>query len=96
MGLAGTVVHTNALIDRKTPLPVDYSNRAWRVAYLEALFENDRQKIGSRIVNAIELMLQRERELLANGGDFGELQALNRGLHALHALWGCLGLQATV
>lgn len=65
----------------------------WRIAYMEALFENDRRKIGPQIARAMDLMLQRERDLQADS-DNAELQAINRGLHALHALRICLSLQA--
>ena len=74
-----------------TPPGILYRSRQWHRAYMEALFEADRSKIGERIRHAERLILAREHELFVIEGDRLERSSLNSALHALHALRACLG-----
>lgn len=57
---------------------------------MAALFEVDRGQIEERIRTAEQLILSRERELLAARAELPEQRALNNALHALRALRACL------
>ncbi len=64
MGLNGTGVPART----EVPTPGGshaalYRSQSWHVAYMAALFEADRAKIGERITCAEQLILLREREL---------------------------------
>ena len=62
----------------------------WRNLFLVALFETDRQRIPSRIVEAEKALLLRLRELHAiSEHDSEEGKALDKGLYALRALRDC-------
>ncbi|HLZ39632.1 MAG TPA: hypothetical protein VKQ11_01640 [Candidatus Sulfotelmatobacter sp.] len=87
MGLEGTF-HSQAR-------PKDESNgflyrsQPWYEAYMAALFEADPRQLEARIRSAEQLILFRERELVAAHADLSEQRALNNALHALHALHVC-------
>jgi hypothetical protein len=67
---------------------------SWRELYLAALFENDKQLIPGRIVNAEQAIVARARQLFAAGNDtIEEDQALDDALYALRALQNCLELR---
>ena len=94
MGLSATNIHTHAEVHSDASLsPADFTTQPWHVAYMAALFETNRNQMVNRITHAKHLILRRERELFAGPGDRAEKNALNRALHALHALRTCLGLQ---
>lgn len=57
---------------------------------MAALFEVDRGQIEERIRTAEQLILSRERELLAARPELPEQRVLNNALHALQALHACL------
>lgn len=57
---------------------------------MAALFEVDRGQMEERIRTAEQLILLRERELLAARAELPEQRVLNNALHALHALHACL------
>lgn len=67
-----------------------YRSQPWYEAYMAALFEVDRGQMKERIRTAEQLILSRERELLAARADLPEQRVLNNALHALHALHACL------
>jgi hypothetical protein len=69
-----------------------YKRQSWYGAYMAALFEADRTRIGESIRRAEFLILSRERELFSRPSDPMEERALNNALHALRALHGCLKL----
>jgi len=76
---------------RKTESPgVLYRLQPWYEAYMAALFEADRRQMAERIRTAEQLILSRERELLAARAELPEQNALNNALHALRALQACL------
>lgn len=52
---------------------------------MAALFEVDRGQMEERIRTAEQLILLRERELLAARAELPEQRVLNKALHALHA-----------
>lgn len=62
----------------------------WYEAYMAALFETNQKQIAKHIRNAEQLILDRERELLAERNDLTEQRALNNALQALHALASCM------
>ena len=72
------------------PPRTHYQSQPWYDAYMAALFEADRRRIEERIRAAKQLILARERQLLAARGDATEQDALNNALHALRALHMCL------
>jgi len=75
----------------KTESPgVLYRSQPWYEAYMAALFEADRGQMAERIRTAEQLILSRERELLAARAELPEQNALNNALHALRALQACL------
>jgi hypothetical protein len=57
---------------------------------MAALFEADRGRMADRIRTAEQLILSRERELLAARAELPEQRVLNNALHALRALHACL------
>ena len=67
-----------------------YRSQRWYEAYMAALFEVDRGQIEERIRTAEQLILSRERELLAARPELPEQRVLNNALHALQALHACL------
>jgi hypothetical protein len=69
-----------------------YKSQPWYEAYMAALFESDRGKIGESIRRAELMIVRRERELFTGPLDPKEQRALNNALHALRALQGCLKL----
>ena len=75
----------------KTELPgALYRSQPWYEAYMAALFEADRGRMAERIRAAEQLILSRERELLAARAELPEQHVLNNALHALRALQACL------
>jgi len=69
-----------------------HKSQPWYIAYMAALFETDKKRIGERINHARHLILNRERELFAGQRDPAEQRSLISALHALEALRSCLGL----
>lgn len=65
----------------------------WRDLYLEALFENDRSLMCSRITEAQRALLHRQHELFADSSGRVEREAVESALNALFALRTCLGLE---
>lgn len=66
---------------------------AWRDLYLEALFENDRSRMCSRIMEAQRVLLRRQHELFADSSGRVEREAVENALNALFALRTCLGIE---
>jgi ribonuclease HI len=64
----------------------------WRDAYLTALFETDRGRVYSRIMEAERALLRREHELFTDTNGRAEQEAVSNALHALRSLRNCLGL----
>ena len=63
------------------------SPNSWRDAYIAALFEVDKSKLGERIADAEMAFALRARELFHAQGDHIEEQtALEDALYSLHAL----------
>ena len=67
-----------------------YRSQPLYEAYMAALFEADRGRMAERIRAAEQLILSRERELLAARAELSEQHVLNNALHALRALQACL------
>lgn len=93
MGLNPTGVQFS-IGGQKSPTPPTafFRSQPWHIAYMAALFEADRSRIGNRIKEAEQLILKRERELFSGSADSVEQRHLNSALHALHALRACLDL----
>ena len=91
MAFQVTDTHVSSSAQNATAHATLYRSRQWHTAYMEALFEADRNKIGERIRRAEQLIVAREHELFAIEGDPVERRSLNSALHALHALRACLG-----
>jgi len=81
----------NAVGSTAHPAPFD-----WRDLYLQALFEADRSRMYSRIVEAERALFRREHELFADSNGRAEREAVVNALNALNALRSCLGLDCTV
>lgn len=88
MGLEGTFYSPVRPKDQSHGLP--YRAQPWYEAYLAALFEADPRQLEARIRSSEQLILSRERELVAAHADLSEQRALNNALHALHALHACM------
>jgi hypothetical protein len=85
-------------MDNLVALPVPTAPTApydWREAYLHALFETDRARIYSRIMEAERVLARREHALFADSNGWAEQQAVTNALNALEALRNCLGLAST-
>ena len=67
----------------------------WRDLYLEALFETDRGRLCSRIMQAERALLRREHELFSDTSGTTEREAVTSALNALRALRTCLALEST-
>jgi putative heme degradation protein len=64
-------------------------SRYWRQMYRAALFEIQESKLPARIAEAEKAVVLRARELFKAAGDNREeTEALDRAMHALHALRG--------
>ena len=68
----------------------------WRDLYLQALFETDRSRMYSRIIEAERALFRREHELFTDSNGKAEREAVANALNALNALRTCLGLDCTV
>lgn len=69
----------------------------WRELYRAALFEEDRQRLPSRIAEAETALVFRAKELFATRGmNIDEEQAIEDALYALIALRQCLELDRRV
>jgi hypothetical protein len=67
------------------------SSLAWHTLYQAALFENDREKIPSRIDAAEKAILDRVKQLFVLTSDhIEEDQVLDDALYALRALRNCV------
>lgn len=66
-----------------------HRSQPWYRAYMDALFETDRTRIGERIKHAERLMIRREHEFLSSKPGSPEQRALANALHALRALRSC-------
>ena len=73
-----------------------YRLQPWYVAYMDALFEADRTRIGERIKRAERLIVFRERELFNSRTGHAEQRALGNALHALRALRSCFEIDKGV
>jgi len=91
MGLNRGSIH-NPAVQRNVAVEIPHRRQPWYAAYMAALFESERHRIRERINCAEQLILARERELLAQNNDLTEQRALNNALHALHALASCLNV----
>lgn len=89
MGLDATF-HSESQPQQNASQSALWRSQPWYQAYMAALFESDRGQIEDRIRTAKQLILARERELLAARAELPEQRALNNALHALHALHACL------
>jgi hypothetical protein len=69
-----------------------HRSQPWYLAYMDALFETDRSRMGERIKRAEQLIVCRERELLRAKPGLPEQRALANALHALRALRSCFGV----
>jgi hypothetical protein len=63
---------------------------SWRDLYRLALYETDRGKISSRIIEAERALVLREHELFTRASEAAERAAVNSALHSLQALKDCL------
>lgn len=90
MGLDATFRSESQPRAKGTPPRTFYQSQPWYDAYMAALFEADRRRIEERIRTAKQLILARERQLLAARAEPTEQDALNNALHALRALHMCL------
>lgn len=73
-----------------SPLP-----RNWKELYSAALFEQDKNRVPTRIADAEKAIVARARELFSAGTDtIEEDQALDDALYALRALQNCLEFHA--
>lgn len=88
MGLDASY-HSEPRAKAASPTPL-YRSQPWYDAYMAALFESDRGRIGQRIREAQQLILKRERQLMGQRDDLSEHRALNTALHALRALHSCM------
>lgn len=80
-------------IPKSSPAPASsYRSQPWYAAYMDALFETDRMRIGERIKRAERLIVLRERELFSSRAGIPEQRALGNALHALRALRNCFGI----
>ncbi len=75
-----------------TPQSLPYRSQPWYLAYMDALFETDRTRVGERIKCAERLIVYREREMLGQKPGSPEQRALSNALHALRALRSCFGV----
>jgi hypothetical protein len=91
MGLSRLATNPDLPAQNGVPVPA-YRSQLWYGAYMEALFEPQRDQIAHKIKAAEHLIIHRERELLATTGDQVEQNALINALHALRALRTCLGV----
>jgi hypothetical protein len=87
-----THISPTAPFPQQTSPAASYRSQLWYMAYMDALFEAERERIAERIRYAEHSMVLRERELFASQDDVPERRALANALHALHALRSCLGL----
>jgi hypothetical protein len=71
---------------------VAYRMEPWYQAYMTALFESDRSKIGEKVRAAQRLMVSRQRQILNQSAVMSEKRALDKAFHALRALQLCLKL----
>jgi hypothetical protein len=92
-------MHVNALnpplptaVPPTPAVPAAYRTQPWYTAYMDALFETDRKRVGERIKRAERLIVYRERELLGEKPGSQEQRALSNALHALRALRSCFGV----
>lgn len=69
-----------------------HRSQPWYRAYMDALFETDRTRIGERIKRAEQLMIRREHEFLSSQPGSPEQRALANALHALRALRSCFNV----
>ena len=76
----------------KSALTSPHRSQPWYLAYMDALFETDRTRMGERIKRAEQLMVRREHEFLSSKPGSPEQRALASALHALRALRSCFGL----
>ena len=90
MGLDATFRSEPQPDPKGAPPSTQYRSQPWYDAYMAALFEADRGQIEERIRTAEQLILARERQLLAARVEPAEQDALNNGLHSLRALHMCL------
>ncbi len=74
------------------PRTLPYRSQAWYLAYMDALFETDRTRVGERIKYAERLIVYRDRELMSQKPGSPEQNALSNALHALRALRTCFGV----
>jgi hypothetical protein len=88
MGLEGT--HHFHVQPKDATHAAPYRLQPWYDAYMAALFESDRRRIGEKIRTAERLILIRERALMGERNDLSEHRALNNALHALRALQACM------
>ncbi len=74
---------------------VEHNNKAhvivhrtqpWYEAYMEALFEHDPARMPATIRSAVNLISNRQREILVGPSTALERRALKDALHALNAL----------
>ena len=65
---------------------------AWKDLYVAALFENEKPRIGERIVAAQVAIVARRRELTVSVSDVRERHALDNALFALEALRNCFAI----
>jgi hypothetical protein len=83
---------SHALPEPGGPPALLHRSQPWYLAYMDALFESDRNRIGERIRRAEQLIVFRERELRSLTPRSPEQRALHNALHALRALRSCFGV----
>jgi hypothetical protein len=66
----------------------------WHDLYMQAVFENDRNKISGRIRDAEKALANREHELYSIPQSTAERQAVITAMHSLGALRSCLDLDS--
>lgn len=68
----------------------------WRDLYLRALFETDRDRMYSRILEAERALFRREHDLITDLNGKAEREAVTNALNALNSLRSCMGMDCTV
>ena len=69
-----------------SPCDFDSAHKNWKLLYLAAIREEDKNALGKRISDAEHAIFLREREICYSGTTLEEKEALEDALYALRAL----------